>query len=200
MPQTEGATIQTTTATLVARLRALAGFGRAAPVAKPMPQRPLDAIVLCTGSSARAILAEALLCELGKGRLRGHAVGAQPTERAHPLALRVLAEAGIRTRSFYSKGWDELPRPRTGTDIAITISDHGADDTCPWLPGAVWRAHWIIPDPAAVHGTEDQRLAAFRAAFATLKARVAELADLVARESDRDAFDAGLQRIGSRGA
>jgi arsenate reductase len=195
MPRTAGAPVPSTTATLVARLRALAGFGPPARPANLMPQRPLNVLVLCTGNPARAIVAEALLSHLGKNRLHAHAVSNQPTERAHPLALRVLAEAGIRTRSFYSRGWDEFARSRVATDVVITISDHGAEDTCPWLPGTALRAHWSMPDPAQVHGTEELRLAAFRAVFELLRTRIEKVAELVKGERDRDAFDAALQRI-----
>lgn len=191
MPRTEHAPAQPRIPTLVARLWALAGFGRAAPPANLMPQRPLEVLVLCTGDPARAILGEALICALGKGRLRGHAASSHPTQRVDPLALRVLAEAGIRTRSFYSRGCSEF---MTGTvlDIVITIGDGDADDTCPWLPGAALRAHWPMPDPAMAQGTEAQRLAAFRDAFAALKARIERLVELAQRERDRDAFAAAL--------
>ena len=191
MPRTEDAPAQPQNPTLVARLWALAGFGRTAPPANLMPQRPLEVLVLCTGDPARAILGEALICALGKGRLRGHAASSHPTMRVDPLALRVLAEAGIRTRSFYSRGCSEF---MTGTvlDVVITIGDADADDTCPWLPGAALRAHWPMPDPATVQGTESQRLAAFREAFATLHARVARVVELAQRERDRDAFAAAL--------
>jgi protein-tyrosine-phosphatase len=184
----------------VARLRALAGLGVAPQHPEPMPCRPLDVLVLCTGSPARAILGEALVSHLGKGRLRGHSAGRRPTDRVNPLALRVLAEHGVPTRTFYSRSWDEFAGPRAPRmDLVITLCDAAAEETCPWWPGAPLRALWGMPDPAAVHGTEPQRLAAFRAVFDTLKSRIEPLVALVDRHIDRSTFAAELHRIAPPG-
>lgn len=183
-------------ATLVARLLALAGVRRIPENRDAMPRRPLNVLVLCTGNSARSILGEALVNHFGKGRLRGHSAGSHPTGRVNPLALRVLAEAGIPTRTFYSKSWDGFARPDApAMDLVVTVCDAAADETCPWWPGAPLRVHWGMPDPAAVEGTEAQRLAAFRAVFQTLRARIERLAALVERDLSRQEFEAELHRI-----
>jgi arsenate reductase (thioredoxin) len=189
-----------TAAALVARLRALAGLSPppAAPVA--MPRRPLNVLVLCTGNSARSILGEALLTHLGRGRLKGFSAGTRPAGRVHPLALRVLAENGIPTRTFYSKGWDEFGGPGgRAMDIVITVCDAAAEETCPWWRGTPLRAHWGIPDPAAAQGTEAERLRAFREVFATLKARTEHLVELAGRQLDRRSFESELHQIAASG-
>lgn len=189
-------TAKSAAAVLVARLRALAGLRRVVENENPMPSRPLNVLVLCTGNSARSILGEALVSHLGRGRLRGYSAGSHPTGRVNPLALRVLAEHGIPTRTFYSKSWDEFSRPKAAQmDLVITVCDAAAEETCPWWPGAPLRVHWGLPDPAAAPGTEAQRLQAFRAVFDTLKARIERLVELVDRKLDRDTFEVELQRI-----
>ena len=161
-----------------------------------MPRRPLNVLVLCTGNSARSILGEALVSHLGTGRLRGHSAGSHPTGRVNPLALRVLSEHGIATGAFRSKSWDEFAGPKASAmDLVITVCDAAAGETCPLWPGAPLRAHWGRPDPAAVQGTDDQRLRAFRATFDELKTRIERLVDLVDRKLDRDRFEAELRRI-----
>jgi arsenate reductase (thioredoxin) len=195
MPQLQPASAVAPPPTLVARLRAMAGL-REAPRPEPMPARPLEVLVLCTGNSARSIVGEALVSHLGKGRLRGHSAGSHPRGRVDPLALRVLAEAGIPTRTFYSKSWSEFSRrqaPRL--DLVITVCDAAAEETCPWWPGAPLRVHWGVPDPAAVAGTEAQRLAAFRAVFATLRSRIEALVVLVDRRLARERFARELYAI-----
>lgn len=180
----------------VARLRALAGLPAANENKIPMPDRPLNVLVLCTGNSARSILGEALLSHLGRGRIRGFSAGSQPAGRVHPLALRVLAENGIATPKFYSKSWNEFGRADSpAMDIVITVCDSAAEETCPWWPGAPMRAHWGLPDPSNATGTEEERLQAFRRTFAALKARIEQLAALVERRPDRETFEAELARI-----
>ena len=189
-------TAKSAAAVLVARLRALAGLRRVVENENPMPSRPLNVLVLCTGNSARSILGEALVSHLGRGRLRGYSAGSHPTGRVNPLALRVLAEHGIPTRTFYSKSWDEFSKPKAAKmDLVITVCDAAAEETCPWWPGAPLRVHWGLPDPAAAQGTEAQRLQAFRAVFDALKTRIERLVELVDRKLDRDTFEVELQRI-----
>lgn len=195
MPQFQPVTAAATP-TLGARLRALAGLQARVLRPEPMPSRSLDVLVLCTGNSARSILGEALVSHLGKGRLRGHSVGSHPSGRVDPLALRVLAEAGIPTRTSYSKSWSEFARPSAPKmDLVITVCDAAAEETCPWWPGAPMRVHWGLPDPAATAGTEAQRLAAFRGVFALLRARIEALVGLVDRRLDRAAFARELYAI-----
>ena len=182
--------------TWLSRLRALVVHDAIDHNPSLMPDRPLNVLVLCTGNSARSILGEALLNHLGHGKVRGFSAGSQPAGRVNPLALRVLAENGIPTRTFYSKSWDEFARPEAGAmDIVITVCDAAAEETCPWWPGAPMRAHWGLPDPAAVQGTEDERLQSFRETYAKMRTRIERLIALVERRPDRAAFEAELQRI-----
>lgn len=133
-------------------------------------------LFLCTGNSARSILAEALANQMGQGRLKAWSAGSFPKGEPHPMALAVLAERGI-SGDFRSKSWDEFAAPGAPPiDIVITVCDNAAGETCPIFPGPAIRAHWGITDPAAVEG-EGQR-AAFETAFYQMQARIAALLEL----------------------
>lgn len=151
-------------------------------------------LFLCTGNSARSILAEALANHMGGGRLQAHSAGSFPKGAPHPMALQVLAERGI-TGDFRSKSWDEFAAPGAPPiDIVITVCDNAAGELCPIFPGRAIKAHWGITDPAAVEG-EGQR-AAFEAAYDQMQARIAALlaCDLSAIASPD--FPPVLARIG----
>ena len=137
-----------------------------------MAERPRSVLFLCTGNSARSILAEALLNRLGGGRWRGFSAGSFPKGEVHPMALQLLHERGFPTGGLRSKSWDEF----AGTDappldLIVTVCDNAAGETCPVWPGHPARAHWAIADPAAVEG-EGQR-AAFEEAYRLLESRIA---------------------------
>ncbi|WP_033925188.1 arsenate reductase ArsC [Sphingomonas sp. 35-24ZXX] len=133
-------------------------------------------LFLCTGNSARSILAEALANHLGGGRLQAFSAGSFPKGEPHPMALLLLAKRGI-TGDFRSKSWDEFAVPDTlPIDIVITVCDNAAGEVCPIFPGRAIKAHWGIPDPAAVEG-EGQR-AAFETAFDQMRERIAALLEL----------------------
>lgn len=133
-------------------------------------------LFLCTGNSARSILAEALVNQMGQGRFKAWSAGSFPKGEPHPMALAVLAERGI-VGDFRSKSWDEFAMPGAPSiDIVITVCDNAAGETCPVFPGRAMRAHWGIADPAAVEG-EGQR-AAFETAFYQMQARIAALLEL----------------------
>ena len=133
-------------------------------------------LFLCTGNSARSILAEALANQLGQGRLTAYSAGSFPKRKPHPLALEVLAERGI-DGDFRSKSWDEFAAPGAPPiDIVITVCDNAAGETCPIFPGRAVKAHWGVADPAAVDGNGQR--AAFETAVDQMLARIAALLDL----------------------
>lgn len=136
--------------------------------------KPLQRVLfLCTGNSARSIMAEALLNHLARDRFRGYSAGSAPVGRVHPLALELLAQENIDASGARSKSWDEFARAGAPQfDFVITVCDQAAGETCPVWPGQPARMHWSIEDPAAAGGTEAGKTRAFRAAFDALEERV----------------------------
>lgn len=136
----------------------------------------ISILFLCTGNSARSILAEALANHMGQGRVQAWSAGSFPKGEPHPMALALLAERGM-AGDYRSKSWNEFAAPGAETiDIVITVCDNAAGEVCPIFPGRAIKAHWGIPDPAAVEG-EGQR-AAFETAFDQMQARIAALLEL----------------------
>ncbi len=135
--------------------------------------KPYRVLFLCTGNSARSILAEALTGHRGGGQFQGFSAGSYPKSQVHPMALALLQENRLPTAGLRSKSWDEFAA--TGAppiDFVITVCDNAAGEVCPIWPGHPMTAHWGIPDPAAVHGSESEKRAAFLAAFRTLDERI----------------------------
>jgi arsenate reductase len=133
-------------------------------------------LVLCTGNSARSILGEAILAQLGAGRLRAYSAGSKPKGVPHPGALRLLARKGIDTAACRSKSWDEFTAPGAPRiQIAITVCDNAAQETCPVFIGAPIKGHWGLPDPADVAGDETAVDAAFEDTWRALELRVRAL-------------------------
>ncbi len=132
-----------------------------------------NVLVLCTGNSARSILAEAYLNHAGQGRIRAFSAGSRPGGRVNPLALELLEKKGIRAEGARSKSWDEFAAPGAPRmDLVVTVCDSAAGETCPVWPGAPAREHWGVDDPAAVEGTDAEKRAAFDKAFRELKAKI----------------------------
>jgi arsenate reductase len=163
--------------------------------------KPCDVLILCTGNSARSLIAEALVNHWGRGRFRGHSAGSAPKGAPHPLAIKILAEAGVPTGGLASKSWNVFAGPHApAMDIVITVCDSAAAETCPVWPGAPLRAHWGLPDPAAIEGSEAVRRAAFRAAHRALEAKIKALTAIPLEGMDRAAIRRRLDDIGAGGA
>ncbi len=138
-----------------------------------MADRPYNVLFLCTGNSARSIMAEALLNHWGQGRFHGYSAGSHPKGRVHPLAIETLRENRLQVDNLRSKSWDDFSMPGAPEmDFVFTICDQAAEEVCPIWPGHPMTAHWGTPDPAAVDGNDEERARAFRRAFHELDARV----------------------------
>jgi arsenate reductase len=137
-----------------------------------MPQ-PKNILFLCTGNSARSIMAEAILNHKAKGAFRAYSAGSHPTGAVRPEALRQLELSGIPTQGLRSKSWDEFAAPGApAIDFIFTVCDDAAKEVCPIWPGHPMTAHWGIPDPAAVKGTPEEIDRAFNDAFSVLDRRI----------------------------
>lgn len=146
-----------------------------------MSARPLNVLFLCTHNSARSILAEATLNHIGKGRFQAFSAGSSPREnqQPNPLALQVLANAGIPTEGLYSKSWDEFGKPDSPhMDLVITVCDNAAGEVCPFWPGQPATAHWGYADPSEVEGDEAKKLEAFRQTLFAIRRRLELLINL----------------------
>lgn len=156
-----------------------------------------NVLFLCTGNSARSILAEALLGTLGKGRFQAFSAGSQPSGQVQPMAAELAQSLGYPAERLRSKSWDEFAEPGAPQmDIIITVCDNAAGEACPVWLGHPATAHWGVPDPAAVVGDEDERRRAYMAAFATLRRRVELLLALPLDKLDRLAVQSRLAEIG----
>ena len=133
----------------------------------------MNVLFLCTGNSARSILAEAYLNSAGRGRFRGYSAGSKPGGRVNPYALELLEKSRIDTAGLRSKSWDEFAKPDAPRmDFVFTVCDNAAAETCPYWPGKPATAHWGIADPAAVTGSDEVKRNAFVLAFTDLKTRI----------------------------
>ena len=132
-----------------------------------------NVLFLCTGNSARSIIAEVLLRRLGGERFHAFSAGSHPKGAVNPLTLRILEQHGESTEGLRSKSWDELAAPGAPPlDFVITVCSQATGETCPIWPGRPAREHWDLPDPAAVEGPEPERLAAFHATYLALQSRL----------------------------
>ena len=160
-----------------------------------------NVLFLCTGNSARSIIAEALLNVLGKGRFRAYSAGSQPSGHVQPMAAQLAQSLGYDISLIRSKSWDEFAVPGAPEmDIVVTVCDNAAGEACPVWLGHPALAHWGVPDPVAATGDEDTRRHAYTAAFATLRRRVELLLSLPLDKLDRLASQASLREIGQVGA
>ena len=146
-----------------------------------MPNSPLNILFLCTHNSARSILAEALLNDMGGNKIKAFSAGSSPREnqQPNPFALKALQSAGISIDGLSSKSWDVFATPDAPKmDLVITVCDNAAGEVCPFWPGQPATAHWGYPDPSEVKGTDDERLAAFRQTMLTIQKRLQLLVSL----------------------
>lgn len=158
---------------------------------------PWTVLFLCTGNSARSILAEALVNRLGEGRFRAVSAGSMPKGQVNPHALALVRELGFGDADFRSKPWDEFAVPGAPRlDFIITVCDNAAGEACPIWPGRPVTAHWGIPDPAAATGTEVEIADAFRRAARRLRHRIERLLALPAATLDGPSIRARLREIG----
>jgi len=159
-----------------------------------------NVLFLCTGSSARSILAEALINHWGKRRFKGYSAGSFPRGAVHPLAFDLLEKAHLDTSRLRSKSWDEFAKPGAPVmDFVFTVCDQAAGEVCPVWPGNPVTAHWGVPDPAAVQGTEAERRRAFRDAYVVLENRIKLFVALPIEKLDRMMIKRNVDEIGRRG-
>ncbi|OWQ91455.1 protein-tyrosine-phosphatase [Roseateles aquatilis] len=164
-----------------------------------MTSRVYNVLFICTGNSARSILAEGLLNHLGRGRFQAYSAGSHPRGAVHPLALKELSEPGIPTDGFRSKSWEEFAQPGAPEmDFVFTVCDQAAGEVCPVWPGQPLTAHWGMPDPAAVEGSDDAKQQAFRAAAVTMKRRLELMMSLPLQRLDAMAIHKEVKDIGTR--
>ena len=160
-------------------------------------QRSYNVLFLCTGNSARSILAESLLNSLGQGRFRAFSAGSFPKGQVHPRALELLERMQLPSEGFRSKSWDEFAAPgSTPLDFIVTVCDNAAGEVCPVWPGKPMTAHWGIPDPAAVEGSDAEKSFAFRKALKELEARIKLFIALPIDSLDQMALREKLRGIG----
>ncbi|MBC2859962.1 arsenate reductase ArsC [Stappia sp. 28M-7] len=162
-----------------------------------MSDRIYNVLFLCTGNSARSILAEAILNRDGKGRFRAFSAGSQPKGEVHPQALALLGKLGIETVFARSKSWEEFAAPDAPVmDFVFTVCDNAAGEACPVWPGQPMTAHWGVPDPAAVEGTETAQALAFADTWRMLSTRISIFTALPLASLDRMTLQARLGEIG----
>ena len=158
-----------------------------------------NVLFICTGNSARSVIAEGLMNHLGQGRFNAFSAGSHPKGSVHPLALKTLAAHHIPTDGFRSKSWEEFARPDApGLHFVFTVCDQAAGEVCPVWPGQPMTAHWGMPDPAAVEGDDAVREKAFRDTFITMKRRIQLMLALPMSSLDRMAIQKEIRDIGSR--
>ncbi len=162
-----------------------------------MSDQIYNVLFLCTGNSARSILAEAILARAGQGRFRAFSAGSQPKGEVHPYALDLLKHLNHDTGFARSKNWEEFAAPGAPVmDFVFTVCDNAAAETCPVWPGQPMTAHWGVPDPAAVEGTEAEKRLAFADAYRMLNNRISIFVSLPLRSLDRLTLQGRLREIG----
>jgi arsenate reductase (thioredoxin) len=168
-------------------------------------REPMNVLFLCTGNSARSIIAEAILNKAGQGagqaagqaRLRGYSAGSQPKGRIHPNTIDLLQSLGYDTTSLRSKTWNEFTKPGAPRfDFVFTVCDNAAAETCPLWPGQPMTAHWGVPDPAEARGTPAEIALAFKDAYRMLNQRIGVFLALPIQSLDQLSLQRRLQEIG----
>lgn len=164
------------------------------------PDQPYEVLFLCTGNSARSILAEAILNKTGAGKFKAYSAGSAPKGQVNPHAIELLKRLGYPTEGLRSKSWEEFARPGApALDFVFTVCDNAANEVCPVWPGQPITAHWGVSDPAAVEGSDDEIAFAFRDAYTTLNRRIELLVNLPVKSLDRMSLKNRLDEIGKLG-
>ena len=162
-----------------------------------MPERVYNVLFLCTGNTARSILAESILRKEGHGRFRAYSAGSQPKGVVNPFAIKVLERMECPTDGLYSKSWNEFAAPDAPVmDFVFTVCDGAAGEACPYWPGQPMTAHWGIEDPAAAGGTDIEKEAAFVTAARYLKNRITAFVNLPLASIDKLSLGTRLRDIG----
>ena len=162
-----------------------------------MTDHAFNVLFLCTGNSARSIMAEAILNKIGAGKFQAFSAGSQPKGHVHPEAMRLLQGLGFDTTRFRSKSWNEFAKPGApALDFVFTVCDNAAGETCPFWPGQPMTAHWGIPDPAAAEGSPAEIALAFKDAYRMLSQRIGVFTALPIRSLDQMSLQAKLKEIG----
>ncbi|WP_019936412.1 arsenate reductase ArsC [Bordetella sp. FB-8] len=163
-----------------------------------MLQKVYKTLFICTDNSARSILAEGLLNGLGKGRFKAHSAGSKPKGEVHPMARIALEKLGMPASGYRSKSWDEFAGPCAPQfDFIFTVCDNAAGEVCPAWPGKPLSAHWGVPDPAAVQGSDDEKMKAFHDAAHGLKHRIELFLSLPLERLDALSLQHALHGIGT---
>jgi protein-tyrosine-phosphatase len=161
-----------------------------------MSSRRYNVLFLCTGNSARSIMAEAVLNQLGTGLFRAYSAGSHPAGAVNPYTLELLERNRFRTEGLRCKSWDEFAQPDAPMmDFVLTVCDKAAGEVCPVWPGQPMSAHWGVEDPASAYGSEDEKHKAFAAAFMTLRTRVGLLVNLPIDKLDKLSLQKELHSI-----
>jgi protein-tyrosine-phosphatase len=156
-----------------------------------------NVLFLCTGNSARSVMAEVMMNEIGKGRFHAYSAGSHPAGKINPFAIELLQAAKLPTEGLRSKNWDEFARPGAPPmDFILTVCDNAAGEVCPVWPGKPMTAHWGVADPAAVEGSDEQKRAAFRDAARVLRRRIELLASLPIAKLDELSIQSKLREFG----
>jgi arsenate reductase (thioredoxin) len=160
-------------------------------------EQPFNVLFLCTGNSARSIMAEAILKKVGGGKFRAYSAGSQPKGRVHPETLKLLQGLGYDTSDCRSKSWNEFANPGAPVlDFVFTVCDNAAREACPVWPGQPMTAHWGIPDPAEAKGNPAEVALAFKDAYRMLHQRIGVFTALPMRSLDKLSLQAKLREIG----
>jgi protein-tyrosine-phosphatase len=166
-------------------------------VRRAVADRPFNVLFLCTGNSARSIMAEAILNKLGAGKFRAYSAGSQAKGQVHPETVRLLHDLDYDTSGFRSKSWNEFAKPGAPLlDFVFTVCDNAAGEACPVWPGQPMTAHWGIPDPAEAKGSPAEIALAFKDAYRMLNQRIGIFTNLPLRSLDQLSLQSKLTEIG----
>jgi len=162
-----------------------------------MTSQPLNVLFLCTGNSARSIMGEAIMNRVGAGKFKGYSAGSMPKGEVHPMTLKLLNQLNYDTTVLRSKPWDEFSAPGAPRlDFVFTVCDNAANETCPIWPGQPMSAHWGVPDPASVEGTDTEMALAFADTYRMLNSRISIFTSLPLASLDKLSLQRRLDEIG----